>query len=90
MENQTEINEDAEIKPDKPVFKYKIGAFGTAVFLNDIEGRSVPSVVLEKSYTKDGTNWKHKKMTLLNTTEIDKLICVLQETKKALYTESFQ
>ena len=90
MQKQTEINLDTETAADKPVFKYKIGAFGTAVFLNDFEGRSVPSVVLEKSFTKDGTNWKHKKMSLLNTSEIDKLICVLQETKRALYTESFQ
>ncbi len=75
---------------DKPVFEFKIGAFKTAVFLHEIEGRSVPSVVLEKSYTKDGTNWEHQKMTLLNAQEADKLICVLQETKKALYTESFQ
>lgn len=87
MECQTEIKGDTETEVEKPVFKYKIGAFGTAVFLHDLNGRSVPSVVLEKSYTKDGINWNHKKMALLSTTEIDKLICVLHETKKALYVE---
>jgi len=73
--------------PDQkePVFKHKIGAFAAAVFLHEREGRSVPSVVVEKSYTKDGEKWEHKKLTLLNAAEVDKLICVLRETKKALY-----
>ena len=89
MEEQIEITE-AEAKGNRPVYDFKIGAFKAAVFLHEIDGRSVPSVVLEKSFTEDGTNWNHQKMTLLNAQEADKLICVLQETKKALYTESFQ
>ena len=76
--------------PEKPVFKRKIGAFESAVFLHERDGRQIPSVVLEKSFTKDGQNWDHQKLTLLNATEIDKLICVLQETKMALYTEVYQ
>lgn len=89
MEKQTEIKPGTEAKSNGPVFESKIGAFRTAVFMNDLDGRQVPSVVLEKSFTKDGTNWKHAKLTLLNTTEIDKLICVLEDTKKVLYTETF-
>jgi hypothetical protein len=75
---------------DKPVFKAKIGAFVAAVFLHERDGRSVPSAVVEKSFTKNGSSWDHQKLTLLNATEADKLICALQETKKALYTEDFQ
>lgn len=89
MEKQTEITETVP-KGNRPVYDFKIGAFKAAVFLREIDGRSVPSVVLEKSFTSDGKNWKHKKMSLLNTSEIDKLICVLQDVKKALYLESFQ
>ena len=89
MEEQIEIAE-TEVKSNKPVYDFKIGAFKAAVFLHEIDGRSVPSVVAEKSFTKDGSTWNHQKMTLLNAQEADKLICVLQETKKALYTESFQ
>ena len=75
---------------DKPVFKTKIGGFEAAVFLHEHEGRQIPSVVVEKSFTSNGGDWKHQKLTLLNAAEVDKLMCVLQETKKALYTEDFQ
>jgi hypothetical protein len=74
----------------KPVFKCKFGAFEAAIFLQEIDGRSVPSIVIQKSFTKDGKNWNHQKMTLLSPTEADKLVCVLQETKKALYLKDFQ
>ena len=77
-------------KPDGPVFKCKIGAFETAIFLQEVDGRTRPSIALEKSFTSDGSTWKHQKMHLLNASEADKLICVLQETKKALYTQDFQ
>lgn len=70
---------------DQPVYKFKIGGFEAAIFLHKVEGRDAPSVVVEKSFTKDGTNWNRYSMTLLNALEIDKLTCVLQETKKALY-----
>ena len=75
---------------NEPVFKNKIGAFEAAVFMNDVNGKSLPSIVVEKSFTKDGGSWSHQKLSLLNTTEIDKLICVLQETKKAIYLKEFQ
>jgi hypothetical protein len=74
----------------KPVFKCKFGAFETAIFLQEIDGRSVPSIAIQKSFTKDGNNWNHQKMTLLSPVEADKLICALQETKKALYLKDFQ
>lgn len=79
--------DEQNVLPDSknPVFKHKIGAFSSAVFLHERDGRSVPSVVLEKSFTKDGEKWEHKKLTLLNAAEVDKLMCVLQETKMALY-----
>lgn len=84
------MEEQSEMPKDQPVFKAKIGAFSSAVFLDDVNGRKLPSIVVEKSYTSDGTNWKRYKLRLLNVTEADKLICVLQETKEALYTENFQ
>jgi hypothetical protein len=74
----------------KPVFKYKVGAFEAAIFLHEVDGRSLPSIAIEKSYTKDGINWNHKKMTLLGPVEADKLICALQEAKRALYIKDFQ
>lgn len=74
----------------KPVFKYKVGAFEAAIFLHEVDGRSLPSIAIEKSYTKDGINWNHKKMTLLGPVEADKLICALQEAKRALYVKDFQ
>lgn len=74
----------------KPVFKYKVGAFEAAIFLHEVDGRSLPSIAIEKSFTKDGKSWNHQKMTLLGPVEADKLICALQETKKALYLKDFQ
>lgn len=67
-------------------FETKIGAFRTSVFLNEVDGRSIPSVQLKKSFT-NGQGWRHYKMMLLNSKEIDKLICVLQDTKRALYEQ---
>ncbi len=71
----------------QPDFKAKVGGFSTAVFLHDHDGRKIPSVVLEKSFTKDGQSWDRYRMTLLNSKEVDKLICVLEDTKRALYNE---
>jgi len=75
---------------EKPVFKFKIGGLCASIFLHEMEGRMVPSVVVDKSYTKDGMNWNRQKITLFNAGEIDKLICVLQEAKRALYLEDFE
>lgn len=74
---------------DKPVFKTRIGGFSAAVFLNEVDGRKLPSVVAEKSFTKDGMSWERQKISLLNASEVDKLICVLEEIKRALYLEDF-
>lgn len=74
---------------DQPVYKFKIGGFEASIFLHKVEGRDAPSVLVEKSFTKDGTNWNRYSMTLLIALEIDKLICVLQETKKALYQGNY-
>jgi hypothetical protein len=84
MEQQTDLPVDG------PVFEAKIGGFKTAVFMHERDGRLVPSVALEKSFKSNGNGWKHQKMSLLNASELDKLICVLQETKMALYKESFK
>ncbi len=89
MEQQTEVKKESQNDALSPVFQCRIGAFITSVFLHEFNGRNVPGIALQKSFTKDGTNWKNIKMTLLSTTEIDKLICVLKETKKALYTEKY-
>ena len=83
-------NEQSDAVKARPVFKTKIGAFSSAVFLDEVNGRNLPSVVIEKSFTADGKSWKHYKLRLLNAAEVDKLICVLQDTKRALYTEDFQ
>ena len=84
-EHQSSLEEaQIALEGDQPVFKAKIGAFQTAVFLNEVNGRSTPSVQLEKSFT-NGQGWRHYKMTLLSSKEIDKLICVLEDTKRALY-----
>ena len=91
MKDKTiDVFESSDPDLSKPVFKYKIGAFETAIFLQEVDGRMLPSVALDKSFTIDGSNWKRQKMHLLNAAEVDKLICVLQETKKILYTQDFQ
>ena len=75
---------------DKPVLKFKIGGLCASIFLQEMEGRIVPSVVADKTFTRDGQNFSRQKITLFNATEIDKLICVLQEAKRALYLEDFE
>ncbi|MCP4553718.1 MAG: hypothetical protein GY834_17135 [Bacteroidetes bacterium] len=85
MEKQTEIQNESQNKPIEPVFSSKIGAFSVGIFLQEYKGRKVPGIKLQKSFTKDGENWEHLKMPLLSSIEVDKLICVLQKTKEALY-----
>lgn len=89
MANQTLTDFEEPETPEsggQAVFETKIGAFRASVFLNEVDGRRIPSVQLKKSFT-NGQGWRHYKMTLLNSKEIDKLICVLQDTKRALYVE---
>lgn len=75
---------------NEPVKEFKVGAFRAAIFLNEHDGRMIPSVSLSKSFTKDGSKWERHKMTLLGAAEADKLISVLSECKEALYREDFQ
>jgi len=72
----------------KPVFKAKVGAYSAAIFLKEVDGRQLPSIAVERSFKIDG-EWQHQKISLLNASEADKLICVLQETKKALYSGAY-
>ena len=83
------MDTQSELPVGGPVFKAKIGAFQTAIFLHEREGRTVPGIVLEKSFKSNGGAWKHQKMSILSTNEIDKLICLLQETKEVLYKGEF-
>jgi len=83
------MDNQSELPADGPVFKEKIGAFQTAIFLHEREGRKVPGIVLEKSFKSNSGPWKHQKMSILSANEIDKLICLLQDTKEVLYKGDF-
>jgi hypothetical protein len=89
LEGPIELKGGEAKMTQKPVFKERIGSFSSAIFLNERDGRKIPSVVVEKSFTKDGTTWERQKLSLMNASEVDKLICVLRDTKKALYKETF-
>jgi len=89
MKDETQDStESSAMSSSKPVFKAKVGAYSAAVFLKEVDGRQLPSIAVERSFKIDG-EWKHQKISLLNASEADKLITVLQDVKKALYTGAF-
>lgn len=71
----------------EPELKFKLGPFSAAIFLNEVDGRQKPSVSLEKAFTRDGENWEYQKIRLLDSREIDRLICLLQDVKTTIYKE---
>lgn len=77
-----------------PISRFSAGQVSTAVFVREMDGkfgkRKVPSVVLQKSWTKDGKNWEKQTLNFFNADEISKAIYVLEQARGVIYNKNYE